>query len=490
MNSVAATQVESKAFGESVVRKVSQRLIPLIMLLYFISYLDRVNVGFAALTMNKDLGLSATVFGSGAGIFFLGYLLFEVPSTVILHKVGASKWIARIMITWGIISAGMAFTHGPISFYVLRFLLGVAEAGFFPGMLLYLTYWFPSAYRGKVTGLYMLAIPLSSVIGGPISGALLGLHTWGVRGWQWLFIMEGIPAVLLGLFVWFWLTDHPENAAWLTQPEKDWLVRELGAEQQKRESVHHLSLGQALLYPAVILFGVIHIGMLMASYGFNFWLPQIIKSFGGLNNLQVGFLTMVPFAFAAVAMYLWGLHSDRSGERVWHVVLPALLCGLGLACSAFLGSSSPVLALIALTAAAVGINCMLPLFWTLPPAMLSGTAAAGGIAYISAIGNMGSYFGPSIMGYLKDRTHNYTAGLLVLASFMLFLRHPLLLCGAPNRQERIAAEKDQGESRITVSLDLQAESRSIWNPVPPQKRVKHLRPQRRRRIAIRLQRNF
>ncbi|MGD0972578.1 MAG: MFS transporter [Candidatus Korobacteraceae bacterium] len=397
--------------------KVSWRLIPFMVLLYFVAFLDRVNVGFAALTMNKDLGLTATVFGNGAGIFFIGYFIFEVPSNVALEKFGARMWIARIMITWGIISGLMALTTGPISFYTLRFLLGIAEAGFFPGMILYLTYWFPSAYRAKIVGCFLLAIPISSIIGAPISTALLGTSILGLKGWQSLFILEALPALVLGFVVLFFMTDKPEKAHWLTPAERDWLSRVLQAERKTRESVHHYTLGQALMNPRVVLFGLMYFGIVIGLYGFSFWLPQIIKGFGGLSNWQVGLITMIPSAFAAAAMYLWGRHSDKTGERVWHVFLPAIIGGTSLAISGFL-TGTPALALVALTIGAMGIYAALPTFWTLPTAMLSGTAAAGGIALINSIGNLGGYFGPSFMGYLKDWTKSHTYGLIGLGACM------------------------------------------------------------------------
>jgi D-galactonate transporter len=403
--------------AESVMHKVSWRLIPFMVLLYFVAFLDRVNVGFAALTMNKDLGLTATVFGNGAGIFFIGYFIFEVPSNVALEKFGARMWIARIMITWGIISGLMALTTGPISFYTLRFLLGIAEAGFFPGMILYLTYWFPSAYRAKIVGCFLLAIPISSIIGAPISTALLGTSILGLKGWQSLFILEALPALVLGFVVLFFMTDKPEKAHWLTPAERDWLSRVLQAERKTRESVHHYTLGQALMNPRVVLFGFMYFGIVIGLYGFSFWLPQIIKGFGGLSNWQVGLITMIPSAFAAVTMYLWGRHSDRTGERVWHVFLPAIIGGTSLAISGFL-TGTPALALVALTIGAMGIYAALPTFWTLPTAMLSGTAAAGGIALINSIGNLGGYFGPSFMGYLKDWTKSHTYGLIGLGACM------------------------------------------------------------------------
>jgi D-galactonate transporter len=403
--------------AESVMHKVSWRLIPFMVLLYFVAFLDRVNVGFAALTMNKDLGLTATVFGNGAGIFFIGYFIFEVPSNVELEKFGARMWIARIMITWGIISGLMALTTGPISFYTLRFLLGIAEAGFFPGMILYLTYWFPSAYRAKIVGCFLLAIPISSIIGAPISTALLGTSILGLKGWQSLFILEALPALVLGFVVLFFMTDKPEKAHWLTPAERDWLSRVLQAERKTRESVHHYTLGQALMNPRVVLFGLMYFGIVIGLYGFSFWLPQIIKGFGGLSNWQVGLITMIPSAFAAAAMYLWGRHSDKTGERVWHVFLPAIIGGTSLAISGFL-TGTPALALVALTIGAMGIYAALPTFWTLPTAMLSGTAAAGGIALINSIGNLGGYFGPSFIGYLKDWTKSHTYGLIGLGACM------------------------------------------------------------------------
>ncbi|MGA2100564.1 MAG: MFS transporter [Candidatus Sulfotelmatobacter sp.] len=407
--------VTDQPTAESVMRKVSLRLIPFMVLLYFVAFLDRVNVGFAALTMNKDLGLTATVFGNGAGIFFIGYFIFEVPSNVALEKFGARMWIARIMITWGIISGLMALTRGAVSFYALRFLLGIAEAGFFPGMILYLTYWFPSAYRAKIVGAFLLAIPISAIIGAPLSTALLGTSILGLKGWQSLFILEAFPALVLGVVVLFFMTDRPEKAHWLTLAERDWLSRVLQAERKTRESVHHFTLGQALMNPRVVLFGFMYFGIVIGLYGFSFWLPQIIKGFGGLSNWQVGLITMIPSAFAAATMYLWGRHSDRTGERVWHVFLPAIIGGISLAISGFL-TGTPALALVALTIGAMGIYAALPTFWTLPTAMLSGTAAAGGIALINSIGNLGGYFGTSFMGYLKDWTKSHTYGLIGLGA--------------------------------------------------------------------------
>jgi nitrate/nitrite transporter NarK len=284
-------------------------------------------------------------------------------------------------------------------------------------MILYLTYWFPSAYRAKIVGCFLLAIPISSIIGAPISTALLGTSILGLKGWQSLFILEALPALVLGFVVLFFMTDKPEKAHWLTPAERDWLSRVLQAERKTRESVHHYTLGQALMNPRVVLFGLMYFGIVIGLYGFSFWLPQIIKGFGGLSNWQVGLITMIPSAFAAAAMYLWGRHSDKTGERVWHVFLPAIIGGTSLAISGFL-TGTPALALVALTIGAMGIYAALPTFWTLPTAMLSGTAAAGGIALINSIGNLGGYFGPSFMGYLKDWTKSHTYGLIGLGACM------------------------------------------------------------------------
>jgi MFS transporter, ACS family, tartrate transporter len=407
---------EAGELGERVVRKLAWRLLPFMGLLYFVAFLDRVNVGFAALTMNADLGLSARVYGFGAGIFFLGYVLFEVPSNLMLHRFGARRWIARIMISWGLVSAAMAATTGPISFYVLRFLLGVAEAGFFPGMILYLTYWFPAAVRARITGAFMIAIPVSGVIGAPLSTALLGIEGFGLQGWQWMFILEGVPAVLLGLIVLYRLDDRPERAGWLADDEKAWLRRTLDAEQAAVQ--RPVSVRAALLDTRVWILGIVYFGLVIGLYGLGFWLPQIVADFGGLTLPQVGLLTAFPSVIAAVAMYAWGRHSDATGERLRHIAWPALAGCVGLAASAYL-ADRPLLAFAALTAGAAGIYAALPVFWTLPTALLTGAAGAGAIALVNSIGNTGGYVGPALMGYLKDTTGEHTAGLLVLAGSLL-----------------------------------------------------------------------
>ena len=314
----------------STIRTISWRLIPFLVLAYFFSYLDRVNLGFAALTMNADLKFTPLIFAWGAGIFFIGYFIFEVPSNLALEKFGASRWIARIMVTWGIISALMATVSGEMSFYVLRFLLGVAEAGFFPGIILYLTYWYPAEYRARFLAAFAIAVPVSTVIGAPISGLLLGLDgMMGLRGWQWLFIIEGIPSVLLGIVTWFYLTDRPEKADWLTAEQKAWLAAKLQAEIATKQAATTSDARQALSSPKVITLSLIYFGFVGALYGMQFWLPQIVKAFG-LTNAQTGFVTAIPYLFGTIAMILWARHSDATRERVAHVGGPLLLTAAAL----------------------------------------------------------------------------------------------------------------------------------------------------------------
>jgi ACS family tartrate transporter-like MFS transporter len=403
------------ASGAAVIRKVGWRLLPFLAVLYFVAFLDRVNVGFAALTMNDDLGLTATQFGRGAGIFFLGYVLFEVPSNVMLARKGARVWIARIMISWGLLSAGMAFVSGPWSFYVVRFLLGAAEAGFFPGMIYYLTCWFPAAYRARIVGMFMVALPISSIIGAPLSTSLLSLDWAGLTGWQWMFLLEGIPAVLLGFTVLACLTDVPERAAWLAPAERRWLTERLAEERAAQEAVRRFTLREALTNGAVWTLGLTYFGAVVGLYALGFWLPQIIKGLGNdLTNFEVGLTTVVPYAIAAVVMVLWSAHSDRTGERRWHFALAGLVAAIALAASGAL-HGFPLASLIALTVAAAGIYATLPVFWTLPTALLTGTAAAAGIALVNSIGNVGGFVGPTLLGYFKDQTGDYATGLTVLA---------------------------------------------------------------------------
>jgi MFS transporter, ACS family, tartrate transporter len=409
----AAPRVASPEIETSTIRTISWRLIPFLVLAYFFSYLDRVNLGFAALTMNAELKFSPTVFAWGAGIFFIGYFLFEVPSNLALEKFGARRWIARIMVTWGIISGLMALVSGVWSFYGLRFLLGVAEAGFFPGIILYLTYWYPAEYRARFLAAFAIAVPVSSVIGAPISGLLLGLDgAMGIKGWQWLFIIEGIPSVLLGIVTWFYLTDRPAQADWLTAEQKAWLSAKLESETAAKQAATHLTLGQALTSPKVITLSLIYFGFVAALYGMQFWLPQIIKAFG-FTNAQTGFVAAVPYLFGTVAMILWARHSDATRERVIHVGAPLLLTAAALGICGYM--DNPYVTMVALIVAAIGIFGTFAVFWTLPTAWLSGTAAAGAIALINSIGNLAGFGGPYLIGWVKEATGSTSTGLLVLA---------------------------------------------------------------------------
>ena len=410
------TEMNPPVVGSTALRKVALRLIPFLGVLYFFAFLDRVNVGFAALTMNADLGLSAAVFGIGSGIFFLGYIAFEVPSNVMLERFGARLWIARIMISWGVLSAAMAFVQGPNSFYTVRFLLGIAEAGFFPGIIFYLTCWFPPQHRARIIALFMIALPLSSVIGAPISTALLGIDVWGLRGWQWMFLMEAIPTIVLGFVVFIVLPDRPSDAKWLSVEEKQWLEAELARGNADATLGHASSLQAALMNPRVWRNGLVYFCILVGLYGFSFWLPQIIASLGRMTNFQVGLVTMIPYTLACIALVLWGRHSDATQERAWHVAAPSLLAATALTVSGW--TTQPMIAFVALCLAAVGIYSGLPSFWAFASRGLQGAAAAGAIALINALGNVGGFIGPAAIGLAKTYTNSYAASLLFIAVFL------------------------------------------------------------------------
>ena len=397
--------------------KVSWRLLPLIVICYLVNYIDRTNVSFAALTMNKDLGLSAYWYGWGAGIFFFGYALFEVPSNMVLQRVGARLWIARIMITWGIISGLMATTTGPVSFLVLRFLLGVAEAGFFPGMIFYLTHWFPSAVRARAISILYVAIPVSGAVASIISGAILGMDgVLGLRGWQWIFIIEAIPAVLLAFVVLRLMTDRPALATWLTAEEREWLEGALQAERGRVESAGRLTMLQALTDLRVLLLSVIYLTSVTAGYGVVFFLPQIVKGLG-LSNLMTGFVTAIPYTIGTIGLVLWGYSSDRLKERRWHLIISTTLAAVGLICAGWFSHSFWAVAAISLFT--VGIYGSRPTFWPMPSLFLTGGAAAVGMALINSVGNLGGYFGPMIVGWIKDSTKSFEMSLYFLAASAL-----------------------------------------------------------------------
>lgn len=399
------------------IQRIKWRLLPFLGLLYIVSFLDRVNISYAKLTMNADLGFGDSVYALGAGIFFIGYFLFEVPSNLILAKVGARRWIARIMVTWGLISAGTAYVTGPTSFLWLRFLLGVAEAGFFPGILLYLTYWFPAAERARVVGLFMVAIPVSGLIGSPMSSELLGLDGWfGLHGWQWLLIIEGLPAVLLGFVCLALLPDGPNDVKWLSAEERDWLTSTLATEQAAVAQQGHHSLRAAFTHPLVWIFAVVYFGIIVGLYGFGFWLPTLINNFGvGLTN--IGWIAAIPFGCGAAFMIWWGQRSDLKGERIWHFIVPATMgfagfAGVGL-------TDSNAVQLIWLCVAAMGIYASMPVFWTLPTMYLAGTGAAAGIALINSIGNLAGYVGPQMIAWLNPSGRDFGPALLSLGVAML-----------------------------------------------------------------------
>jgi ACS family tartrate transporter-like MFS transporter len=410
-----AAEIEAR-----VLRKTTRRIVPFIMILYFVAFLDRVNIGFAALEMNTDLGLSPSVFGFGAGLFFIGYFFLEVPSNLILHKVGARIWIARVMITWAMISGAMAFVQGPTSFYVLRFLLGAAEAGFFPGIILYLNYWFPARHRAAVTAIFMAAAPISVALGSPVSGALLEMHgLLGLRGWQWMFLIEAVPAAILGIVVLFYLTDRPEKAKWLHDDERRWLVDEMEREHAAKPAAARAAHNplKALVDPRILALSMVYFGTSAGLYTLGIWAPQIIKSFG-LSALATGFVNAIPAVMAVVAMVLWARHSDRTGERTWHVVLACLLAAAGLV---FAGWATTVVAvLLALCVVNMGVSASKPPLWSMPTMFLSGSSAAAGVAAINSIGNLGGFAGPAMIGWIKQQTGSFAGGLYFVAATLAF----------------------------------------------------------------------
>jgi MFS family permease len=398
---------------EKILRKNAIRLLPILTLAYMINYLDRTNISFAALTMNKDIGLTAAQYGRGAGIFFLGYCLFEVPSNLALYRFGARLWIARIMITWGLLSIAMVFVGGAWSFYIMRFLLGVAEAGFFPGVAFYLAFWFPPQYRARILAGFLVAIPFSTVVGAPLSGLLLELDgTWGLAGWKWLLILEGLPAVIFGFVVAYALADRPETASWLAPKEREILAKMLAAEPRERERVGIL---EAIKDPRVIICALVQFGFTLGSYGILFWLPQIIKA-SGQPNLTVSVLTAIPYAFATAAMIWWALVVDKSGKKIGNLTIACGLGAVGLVVSVL--SDSLAIGLIGLTIALIGITSARAVFWTIPTRFMTGVGAASGLAFINSIGVAGGYFGPELMGTLKELTGGYLAGLLTMAGIL------------------------------------------------------------------------
>ncbi len=399
----------SSALEKQVIRRVTWRIVPFLTLLYMVAFLDRINVGFAALTMNRDIGLTSQMFGFGAGVFFFGYFLFEVPSTIILHHVGARYWIGRVLITWGITSLGMAFTRGPLSFYVLRFLLGLAEAGFFPGIILYLGYWFPARYRSGVIALFMAAAPIAGVVGSPISAALLSMHgVLGLKGWQWLFLMEGAPAVLLGFVTMVFLPDKPEKAAWLAGEERTWLVNTMQSEEKSSVIAEH-SAWKALIDWRVLTLALAYFGTSAGLYTVGIWAPLLVKNLG-FSTVMVGFLVAIPNLVAVVGMLLWSRSSDRSGERYYHAAIACLVAAAGMAIAAK-SSSSAVMAIAGLSLTAFGVSAAKPPLWTLPTKFFAGTGAAASIGLINSLGTLGGFAGPYMIGSTVKANTDFSAGL-------------------------------------------------------------------------------
>ncbi len=437
MDVSAPTLHEIEPIERETIKRVTWRLMPLLMLGYFCAYLDRSNVGMAATTMVKYLGFTNTVFGFGAGLFFLGYFLGEIPSNLILNKVGARRWIARILITWGIIAALSGFVWSESSFYVNRVLLGLAEAGFYPGVLLYMTWWFPSYYRTRMMGIFQSASVISLFVGPPIGGLLLRLQGWGgLEGWQWLFIIEGLPPIIMGFVIWALLTDRPKDAAWLMPQQRTWLQERLDSEQAQREAVRKYSLGQAFGNPKLWLLTLAYVGQNGSAYGLVFFLPLIVKGLG-VSTDWIGLVSALPYLCAFVAMIYWGYHSDLHGERTWHVAGAALVAAAGLAVCVLVGAGHPVVTMIALCVAMMGQQSLIPTFWSLPSAMLTGVAAAGGLAMINAVGNLGGWLGPSVFGLVKDATGSADIGLLCLAVGPLVTAIAVVLAGHDPRLERL-----------------------------------------------------
>ena len=430
---------ESTDTRRAVIARVTRRLIPFAFLCYVIAYIDRVNVGFAASALQRDLGLSDTQYGIGAGLFFLGYCLFEIPSNLILERVGARRWIARIMIGWGIASMGMMFVYDATSFYAARIILGIAEAGFFPGIVLYLTYWVPAAERARTGALFMMAAPVSIIVGAPISAALLALDGWlGLRGWQWLFLIEGLPAVILGFFALRVFTDRPRDAAWLPPNEKEWLTRTMDAEAARRVATGHSSLVKSLTSGRVWLLCGVYFLNTVNTYGIFLWLPKMLAEAAGSKGFGISILTAIPFTAALVAMVLVGRHSDRTGERKKHVAACALTAAAGLLLAVTF-SHNIWLLVLSFTLSQMGQRSVMSIFWTIPPIFLAGTGAAAGIGLINAVGNLGGAVGPTLMGALRDFTGAYTSGLLVLAAALVVEAIVVMTIRIPSRDPNATA---------------------------------------------------
>jgi len=403
----------------SILKKVSLRLLPFLFILYIVAFLDRVNIGYAALEMNRELGINPEQFGFLSGIFFIGYFLFEVPSNIIMHRVGARRWIARILVSWGIIVIITGFVYGISHIMWLRFLLGIAEAGFFPGIILYITYWFPAKTQARAIAFFMTALTVSNIIGAPLSTWILDHVNWlGLPGWRWLFVLEGIPAVLLGVAAWFFMTDRPRNANWLSADERQWLESALERERAGKIGVKNAGFKETVSNRRVWLLSAIYFCESAAMYGIVFWLPQLIKQFNAqFSNVQIGFTAVIPYVCAGTAMILWSRHSYKTGERKYHAIIPMAVGAVGFIGCQF--CSGPVMELAALTLAAIGVYSFYGPFWTLPPMFLAEEAAAVGIATVNCVGNLGGLAGPFAIGWVAQATGDIKLGLLFPATLLL-----------------------------------------------------------------------
>ena len=420
--------------GRRARHRIARRLLPFLFVLYVIAFLDRMNIGAAALQMPRDLGFSDRVVGMGAGIFFLGYLLLEIPGALIVERWSARRWIARIMISWGLVTVLMAFIHTAREFYLVRFFLGAAEAGFLPGVIVYLTHWFRYEDRGKAVAFFYAANPLSYVIGSPIAGLLLGLSWLGLRGWRWLFILEGIPAIVMGVITLFYLTDWPAQARWLHADERSWITEQLRREKQAKSRRHSFSVWGALRNRDVILLTLCYFCAMTGSYGIAFWLPTILKRLSGLSDLRVTLLAALPYIAAFVTQQLNGWHSDRTRERRWHAALPVFLCALALSL-AVVNSTRPAVSISLFVLVGASFYGFQPCFWAVPTLFLSESAAAASIGLINSVGNLGGFVGPLVMGYLVSRTHNFSAGLWYLVGSLIMSGILMLAVGAGRRRE-------------------------------------------------------
>jgi MFS family permease len=443
------THLPHSPVGQQTMTKVTRRLIPFLILLYFINYLDRVNISFAGPNgMNEDLAISAKMFGFASGIFFVGYFLLEVPSNIALHKFGGRRWLARIMLTWGIISTAIAFVPNAETLVVLRFLLGVAEAGFFPGVILYLTFWFPEKQRSKAISLFMVAVPVSTAVGSTLSSMVIdwGHGVFGLEGWRVMFLVEGLPAIVLAFFCWFYLTDRPAQASWLEDDEKDWLETILDYERSMAETGQHWPLKKALSHPRILLLAFIYFGITYGLYAVGFFLPTIVAGFQEqygthLSIIERGLVTSVPYVVAAIAMIPWARHSDQTGERVWHVAIPAIVGGVSIPLALYM--TDPYLAMIAVTLSTCSVMCALPVFWSLPSTFLTGLAAAGGIALINSIGNLSGFSGPYITGWLTGLTGDAKLALWVVGALSLAAAAVVVYLGAKPRPDQDALQVEQ-----------------------------------------------